>query len=266
MTFWRAQERARSMGGKLILRIEDLDAGRCRPQFRAAIVEDLAWFGISWDEGPYLQSDRRREYVAALDKLRASGLVYPCRCSRRDAEAGLAPHRENDEPIYPGMCRPGDLPPGTRRRAASARPAAGANIAAGATAAMNWRFRVPEGDEIEFLDVRLRQQRAVAGKDFGDFIVWGRDDTPAYQLAVVVDDAAMGISEIVRGEDLLLSTFRQLLVYRALRVEAPRFYHVPLILDGHGKRLAKRDAAMSLRALREAGVAPGEIRASMGGG
>ena len=252
MTFWRAQERTRAANGKLILRIEDLDAGRCRSEFRDAILVDVSWFGLQWDEGPFFQSERCAHYATALQKLRDAGLVYPCRCSRKDvAEAGLAPHGENDEPIYPGTCRPGAsalLPPGT----------AAATNAAG----VNWRFRVPDAAEIAFADGRLGEQRAIAGKDFGDFIVWRRDGTPAYQLAVVVDDAAMKITEVVRGEDLLTSTFRQLLIYRALGLKPPRFYHAPLVKDKHGRRLAKRDAAMSLRGLRQRGVMPEEVRAS----
>jgi glutamyl-tRNA synthetase len=125
---------------------------------------------------------------------------------------------------------------------------------------INWRFRVPEGEEMQYVDLRLGKQRTIAGKDFGDFLVWRKDDVPAYQLAVVVDDAAMEITEVVRGEDLLLSTFRQLLLYRALNLPPPQFYHAPLVLDESGRRLAKRHAALSLRALRESGVKPEELR------
>ena len=256
ITFWRAQERARAGGGKLILRIEDLDLARCRPEFRAAIIEDLKWFGLSWDEGPdadgpfapYVQSERRACYLEAWEKLRAGGFIYPCRCSRKDVmEAAQAPHDENEEPIYPGTCRSLILPPET------------------AAATTHWRFRVPDGEEMQYVDLRLGAQRAVAGKDFGDFIVWRKDDVPAYQLAVVVDDAVMEITEVVRGEDLLLSTFRQLLLYRALNLQPPEFYHAPLVLDESGRRLAKRHAALSLRALRESGVKPEEIRTRWSG-
>ena len=169
--------------------------------------------------------------------------------------AGVAPHDEDEEPIYPGTCRPGvvaaavsaaeslDLPPET----------------AAATTA-NWRFRVPDGEEMVYVDLRLGEQRAIAGKDFGDFIVWRKDDVPAYQLAVVVDDSAMQITEVVRGEDLLLSTFRQLLIYRALNLNAPKFYHAALVTDSLGKRLAKRDASLSLRELRDVGADPQQLR------
>ena len=243
MTFWRAQERAHSEGGKLILRIEDLDRDRCRPEFGDAIVEDLKWFGLKWDEGPFRQSERRAFYVHAWEKLRAGGFVYPCRCSRKDvADAALAPHERDEEPIYPGTCRGSILSPGT------------------AAATTHWRFRVPDGEEMRYVDLRLGEQRAIAGKDFGDFIIWRKDGVPAYQLVVVVDDAAMQVTEVVRGEDLLLSTFRQLLIYRALSASAPQFYHTELIVDSLGRRLAKRHASLSLRALRDAGADPQKLR------
>ena len=282
VTFWRAYERACAAGGKLVLRIEDLDRDRCRREFADAIIEDLHWFGLDWDEGsdiggpfaPYIQSQRRSRYLEAWEKLRLGGLIYPCKCSRKDvADASLAPHDENEEPIYPGTCRPrpqrslastadvvaaavsaagpGDLPPVTAAAPATAqRPLAA-----------HWRFRVPDGERIEFVDERIGRQSAVAGRDFGDFIVWRRDDVPAYQLAVVVDDAAMRISEVVRGEDLLVSTFRQLLLYRALDLVPPRFFHTSLVVDESGKRLAKRHGSLSLRALKENGLAPEELRA-----
>ena len=257
MTFWYAQERARKAGGKLVLRIEDLDRDRCRKEFADAIREDLCWFGLDWDEGPgiggpfppYVQSERHRYYLEAREKLRVGGFVYPCKCSRKDVmQASLAPHDESEEPIYPGTCRP---------NSSSVEPA----VPAASTTGTHWRFRVPNGEQIEFIDERVGKQSAVGGRDFGDFIVWRRDDIPAYQLAVVVDDAAMQISEVVRGEDLLISTFRQLLLYRALDLRPPKFYHAPLVLDESGKRLAKRHGALSLRALRERGVCPEELRA-----
>jgi len=276
MTFWHAQERAREAGGKLVLRIEDLDRDRCREEFADAISEDLHWFGLDWDEGPdiggpfvpYVQSERRRYYLEAWEKLRAGGFIYPCKCSRKDVmQASLAPHEENEEPIYPGTCRPRNCAVAAAVSAAevestelaAANPFHAADTAA-ATTKTHWRFRVPLGEQIEFVDKRLGKQSAVAGRDFGDFIVWRRDDVPAYQLAVVVDDAAMKISEVVRGEDLLMSTFRQLVLYRALGLRSPKFYHAPLILDESDKRLAKRHGALSLRALRERRVGPEELR------
>jgi glutamyl/glutaminyl-tRNA synthetase len=253
MTFWRAQERARANNGMLVLRIEDLDSDRCRSDFREAIFDDLRWFGLQWDEGPdvggrfgpYRQSARRDWYFEALEKLRVGGFIYSCICSRRDvSSAAGAPHSENEEPIYPGTCRPA---------AAAAPPRTSSGI--------NWRFRVPDKAALKFIDQRLGEQSAIAGRDFGDFIVWRKDDVPAYQLAVVADDAAMQISEVVRGADLIVSTFRQLLLYRALDLEPPQFYHAPLITDSLGNRLAKRHASMSLRALREAGASPQALRA-----
>ncbi len=249
MTFWQAQERARAAGGRLILRIEDIDCARCRPEFADAIVEDLRWFGLDWDEGPdvggpfapYRQSERCHLYRDALERLQRAGFVYPCTCSRKDvAQAATAPHEENDEPIYPGTCREKTE---THNR--------------------HWRFRVPDRERIEFVDQNLGLQTAMAGNDFGDFVIWRRDDVPAYQMAVVIDDAAMQITEVVRGADLLTSTFRQLLLYRALEITPPEFFHAPLILERNGKRLAKRDQSVNLRSLRAAGGKPEELRAGV---
>jgi glutamyl-tRNA synthetase len=256
LTFWQAQERARTADGTMILRVEDLDVQRCRSEFCDAVIEDLTWFGLKWNEGPdaggpfnpYLQSERRSYYLDAWRKLLRAGRIYPCCCSRKDVlQAAVAPHDEDEEPIYPGTCRPRDDSPGSWSNKAE-------------PAGVHWRFRVPDGVELKFHDERLGEQKAVAGRDFGDFVVWRKDDVPAYQLAVVSDDAAMGITEVVRGEDLLTSTFRQLLLYRALGKEPPKFFHAPLVRDESGKRLAKRHASLSLRELRAAGVTPGEIR------
>jgi glutamyl-tRNA synthetase len=250
-TFWVAQQRAQAHGGTLVLRNEDLDQARCRPEFVAAMYEDLRWFGFSWQEGPdcggtvgpYSQSERLDSYRAVLEQLRARGLVYPCRCSRQDVLRALAaPHAGEDEPIYPGTCRPGSV--GARSPAAT----------------VSWRFQVPDGEIVSFVDGHYGPQTFVAGKDFGDFVVWRPDDLPAYQLAVVADDSAMGISEVVRGEDLLKSTARQLLLYRALRLNPPAFFHCPLVTDEGGVRLAKRHEALSLRTLREQGLRPQELR------
>lgn len=253
-TFWTTQARAQQAGGVLVLRVEDLDRPRCRPDFVRALYEDLRWFGFRWQEGPdvggphgpYLQSERRLWYEAALTRLRLGGWVYPCQCSRREvAAAAGAPHaEEEDEPLYPGTCRPpADCPltPPPKGR-------------------FHWRFRVPEGEPIQFEDGCQGIQCFVAGRDFGDFIVWRNDDVPAYQLACVVDDATMQITEVVRGADLLKSTARQLLLYRALGWTPPRFYHCPLVTDSTGRRLAKRHAALSLRTLREEGWQPAQLR------
>ncbi|MFY9559589.1 MAG: tRNA glutamyl-Q(34) synthetase GluQRS [Terriglobales bacterium] len=245
-TFWAAAQRAIERQGTLILRNEDLDPQRSRPEFVAAMIEDLQWLGIRWSEGsdcggpcaPYLQSERRAFYIEAWRRLRDAGFIYPCTCSRNDlAQAASAPTDADDEPIYPGRCR------GRTDAAQFAEPAG-----------VNWRFRVPDGEEIAFNDLNLGAQRFIAGRDFGDFLVWRRDDVPAYQLAVVVDDAAMRITEVVRGADLLKSTARQLLLIRALGYLTPDYFHCELVRDRSGARLAKRHHALSIRRLRESGV------------
>ena len=258
-TFWIAQERAAAAGGALILRSEDLDRARCRADFRAAMLEDLRWFGLRWSEGPdvggphapYTQSERMAHYTAVFEKLRARGVIYPCNCSRQDVLRALgAPHAGEDEPLYPGTCRP-------RRGKFEIRNPKSETQRAG----VNWRFRVPDDETITFSDRALGPHAETAGRDFGDFLVWRKDDLPSYQLACVVDDAAMGITEVVRGADLLTSTCRQLLLDRALGLTAPAFYHCPLMTDVSGLRLAKRDHATSLRALRAGGATPEELRA-----
>jgi glutamyl-tRNA synthetase len=250
-TFWRAFERAREQFGVLIFRNEDLDRQRCRAEFVRAMFEDLRWYGIEWQEGPdvggvfgpYTQSERREFYLDAWRRLLAGGWIYPCSCSRKElALAPSAPHDDNDEPLYPGTCR-------------------NQRLAAAAPAGVNWRFRVPDGERIDFLDRRMGRQSFEAGRDFGDFLVWRRDDIPAYQLAVVVDDAAMEVSEVVRGEDLLRSTARQILLQRALGLPAPEYYHCALMTDESGIRLAKRHNALSLRCLRQQGLLPERLRA-----
>jgi glutamyl-tRNA synthetase len=252
-TFWIAGQRAQAARGTLLLRNEDLDPQRSRPEYAAAMLEDLRWLGLRWQEGPdvggpcgpYTQSERGSLYLTAWRSLLAAGWLYPCRCSRKDlAQAAQAPH--GDEGIYPGSCRP--LEPFTVADPAAATPAG-----------IHWRFRVPRGEEVTFDDGRLGPQSFAAGKDFGDFLVWRRDDVPAYQLAVVVDDAAMRITEVVRGEDLLLSTARQILIARALQLASPSWYHCELLCDQAGERLAKRHDALSLRALRERGNSPEEV-------
>ncbi len=248
-TFWVAQERAKANGGTLILRNDDLDRARCKPEFVRAMLEDLQWFGLEWKEGPdaggpfapYSQSERFSEYRAAFEKLRATNAIYPCNCSRRDIlSAATAPHAADDEePIYPGTCR---------------------GKVKNESPKFSWRFRVPDAEVVSFIDKNLGEQRFAAGKDFGDFVVWRNDDVPAYQLACAVDDATMQITEVVRGADLLLSTVRQLLLYRALGSKAPAFFHCPLMLDENGQRLAKRNDALSLRVLRQKGSTPEELR------
>lgn len=269
-TFWTAQLRAREAGGTLILRNEDLDRQRCKPEFVTAMLEDLRWFGFDWQEGPdiggphapYTQSERMPLYRAAFEQLRAASFLYPCTCSRQDVLRALqAPHQGEDEPIYPGTCR--NVTSDKRQVTGDARPDSAENLSPVTRhLSPSWRFHVPDGRAITFNDGQLGPQSFTAGKDFGDFVVWRNDDLPAYQLACVVDDAAMGITEVVRGADLLASTARQLLLFEALGLVAPDFFHCPLMTDGHGVRLAKRHDALSLRGLRERGATPAELRAA----
>lgn len=274
-TFWIAAQRAIQHHGQLILRNEDLDPQRCRPEFVQAMLEDLRWLGIEWTEGPdcggsfapYSQSERRAHYLAAWKKLQDRRMIYPCTCSRKDvAQAASAPNDSDDEPVYPRRCRPRarvdavGLLPFDKLRAGSGGTAEAVVATYAAPAGVNWRFRVTDGEEVCFTDLHFGPQRMIAGRDFGDFIVWRRDDVPAYQLAVVVDDAAMGITEVVRGADLLKSTARQILLFRALGFPAPDYYHCDLVRDEGGVRLAKRHDALSIRKLRELGWTPCEVR------
>lgn len=261
-TFVEAWRRAEAAGGALVLRVEDLDPLRCRPAFAEHAVDDLAWLGVRWTEGPAYQSRRRPVYVDAWRRLRDLGAVYPSHASRREvreAEArsaaahdpAHAPHDDEEdarEPLFPPALRP------------PAEAGRGAETPAGAV----WRFRVPDGETVRFVDARRGPQAFTAGADFGDFVVWRKDDVPAYELAVVADDVAMGVTEVVRGEDLLRSTARQLLVYRALGARPPAWCHLPLARDASGRRLAKRDGALSVRALRARGLAPAEVLALAG--
>ena len=263
-TFWIAAQRAIENAGVLILRNEDLDPQRSRAEFARAMMEDLRWLGIQWTEGPdcggacgpYSQSERRAHYLEVWRSLREGGFLYPCVCSRRDlAQSASAPNDTDDEPVYPGTCR-------ERKDLAAFTEPAG----------VNWRFRVPDGEAIKFADLNLGEQRYVAGTsengisknkdkvtDFGDFLVWRRDDVPAYQLAVVADDEAMRITEIVRGADLLKSTARQLLLIRALGYAIPNYFHCELVRDSAGVRLAKRHDALSIRRMRESGLTPKQV-------
>lgn len=252
-TFYIAQTRAREANGDLVLRIEDIDGQRSRKEFTAAAIEDLSWFGLRWQEGPdkggnfgpYLQSQRLDSYRAALTLLQKNGTVYPCYCSRKDiAHALTAPHEDSDEAIYPGTCRPAKLSLETPLPATP----------------VTWRFRVPDGESIRFQDQALGDQEFICGRDFGDFPVWRKDDLPSYQLAVTVDDAAMQISEVVRGRDLIISTARQLLLYHALDLVPPLFYHCELVNDANGQRLAKRNTALTLQKLRATGHNPADLR------
>ena len=276
-TFWTAYQRAIDAGGSLVMRMEDLDPDRSRAEYAQAALDDLLWLGIRWQEGPdlgglfapYEQSRRMAFYLDAWRKLLRGGFLFPCRCSRKDLEAALsAPHESltrgaieaqshgeleplDDEPVYPGTCRPD--------ASNIAQPSDSPTREIAEPGSYNWRFRVPDGEVIEFEDRNLGVQRFIAGRDFGDFVVWRRDGVPSYQLACVADDAAMKIIEVVRGEDLLKSAARQILLYRALELEPPAWFHCRLVTDSQGRRLAKRHDALSLRTLRERGVTPEQI-------
>jgi glutamyl-tRNA synthetase len=229
------------------MRVEDLDGPRVRPGLESRILEELRWLGLDWDEGPdvggphgpYRQSERAGRYAAALDRLRGEGLAYPCFCSRAEiAQASQAPHASDDGPRYPGTCR--DLSPAERADRAARRPPA-------------WRFRVLPGP-VTFRDRFHGECSFDVEATVGDFVVARADGVPAYQLAVAVDDAAMDVTDVLRGDDLLPSTSRQLLLYRALGLPVPRFAHVPLVVGADGERLAKRHGALSVGELRERGV------------
>jgi glutamyl-tRNA synthetase len=261
-TFWTAQQRASEHDGVLVLRNEDLDPDRCKSQFARQMIEDLRWFGFDWQEGPdvggpfapYVQSERRAMYLQSWRALAAAGAIYPSPHSRKDiAEALVAPHDEprdnepgDNEPIFPPALRP--------EPASLHMPTEPGEV--------NWRFRAPDGELITFVDGRHGVVSRTAGVDFGDFLIWRKDGHPSYELAVVHDDHAMRISEVVRGDDLLTSTARQLLLYRALGWQAPAFYHCELVRDIEGRRLAKRTEAVSLARLRDEGRTPEELRAA----
>ena len=250
-TFVAAWRRAAEAGGDVVLRIEDLDPLRCRPEYADQAIDDLAWLGVRWSEGPLWQSRRREVFVDAWRRLRDAGAIYPSTVSRREVrDAAHAPHddEEDAEPVFPPELR---APPDAGRDAST-------------PAGVVWRFRVPDGETIRFIDAVRGPQAFTAGTDFGDFVVWRKDDVPAYELAVVADDVAMRITEVVRGEDLLRSTARQLLVYRALGATPPAWCHLPLVRDADGRRLAKRHQALSIRELRARGMTPEEVLALAG--
>lgn len=230
----------RSQGGRMVLRIEDLDA-RCRnPLWSDLFIEDLCWLGLDWDEGPFYQRDRTALYEEALDRLVASGLTYPCFCTRAELHAASAPHASDGTPIYAGTCR--GLSPAEIAHRAAVRPPA-------------TRLRVPgvedDSDVVEFVDRVYGAQCEALAAECGDFLIRRSDGIFAYQLAVVVDDAAMGITEVVRGNDLLSSTPRQMYLQNLLGYPHPRYAHVPLLVAADGRRLSKRDHDCGMDELRE---------------
>lgn len=235
---------AKSKGGQVLLRIEDLDTVRCPRVYADAIVDDLAWLGLAAD-GPtptVYQSERSGIYQQYYDILLKKGLVYPCFCSRSQLHAASAPHRSDGQVVYAGTCR-GLSDAEVARRSLTRAPA--------------FRVQVPD-EEIAFTDGHLGRYAENLARDCGDFYLRRADGVFAYQLAVVVDDALMGVTEVVRGSDLLSSTPRQLWLYRELGLTAPQFYHLPLLLAPDGRRLSKRDGDQSLENLR-ARYTPQEI-------
>lgn len=224
---------ARSEGGEFLLRIEDLDPDRSKPAFTDAIMEDLEWLGFDWDGPVWRQSTRKDIYDEALARLENSGRAYRCWCSRAEvARAASAPHAGEDGPVYPGTCRVHPVPKPGRDPA--------------------WRFAVSPGIE-QFNDALHGLVTQDVAHDVGDFVIRRIDGIASYQLAVVVDDALSGITHVLRGEDLLSSTGRQLQLQRALNYATPHYAHTPLLLQADGKRLAKRDGASTIAGLRAAG-------------
>ncbi|HLK88684.1 MAG TPA: tRNA glutamyl-Q(34) synthetase GluQRS [Polyangia bacterium] len=250
---------ARAAGGAFLMRIEDLDRARVQPEAEAQQLDDLRWLGLDWDEGPdrggpfgpYRQSERTARYDAAIDRLLASGRAFLCACSRADvARAASAPHEQDGEARYPGTCREADPKAVAARAAAQGR-------------APVVRF-AGRGERVDFVD-ELRGPVAAEPDGIDDFVLRRADGTAAYQLAVVVDDAAMEVTRVVRGDDLLSSTPRQIALYRALGLTAPSFAHVPLVLTPDGERLAKRTRPVALAALRARGIPPEAVVAGLAG-
>jgi glutamyl-tRNA synthetase len=237
---------ARSQGGQIIFRMEDIDSPRVKTWAVQQAIDDLKWLGLDWDEGPdiggpnapYVQTERADRYANALEELKRAEAIYPCTCTRSDVEAAAsAPHGGQEAPIYPGTCRD--------RRASDAE---------GMEQPYCWRFRWTDSASAVFDDLFRGHQECRPRADLGDFVISKANGTPAYQLAVVVDDQAMGVTEVVRGEDLVPSTFRQLAVFQFFGWKPPRYAHAPLVVGPDGRRLAKRHGDTRISILREQGV------------
>lgn len=246
-TFLIAWLSIRSRGGRVILRIEDIDSPRVKPWAVQQVIDDLLWLGLDWDEGPdvggphapYVQTERAAQYAAALEFLKRGDRIYPCLCTRTDiAEAASAPHLGQEGPLYPGTC--------SHRAPADA----GSLVSEYA-----WRFRVSDQTH-QFEDQFSGSVCCCPAKELGDFVIGKKDGTPAYQLAVVVDDHAMGVTEVCRGDDLLPSAFRQQELYEEFHWPLPKYVHVPLVVGADGRRLAKRHGDTRISVLREQGVPP----------
>ncbi|MCM1029064.1 MAG: tRNA glutamyl-Q(34) synthetase GluQRS [Pseudoflavonifractor sp.] len=243
---WLSVRRA---GGRWILRIEDLDPQRSRPEYARQIEDDLHWLGLEWDEGGidegYCQSLRHHHYAEALERLNEMGLVYACQCTRADLLASSAPHLTDGRLIYPGRCRPDAAPPfpGVDDMTPGSR-----------------RLYLPEGLRVSVTDRNYGRSEALLAREVGDFVVRRADGAWAYQLAVVVDDALMGVSEVVRGVDLLFpSAHQQAYLYSLLGWREPEWAHIPLLTNEAGQRLSKRDASLSMGELRAAGLTPEDV-------
>lgn len=230
---------ARSAGGRLVLRIEDLDPRASNPENSRLLIEDLRWLGLDWDEGPYYQHDRLEVYTEAIEALGGKGLTYPCFCTRAELHAASAPHASDGTYIYPGTCR-GLSPSEVAQRSLVRMPAV--------------RLRVPDASDaagtIAYDDLVCGPHKEALALECGDFLVRRSDGVIAYQLAVVVDDALMGVTQVVRGDDLLGSTARQIYVQRLLGFSQPEYAHVPLVVASDGRRLSKRDRDLDLGAIR----------------
>ncbi|MDX1545387.1 MAG: tRNA glutamyl-Q(34) synthetase GluQRS [Rhodothermales bacterium] len=251
---------ARAAGGRFVLRVEDLDGPRTVPGMAEAILDDLRWLGIDWDEGPdvggphapYVQSERGAHYEAALAHLHAQGRLFPCRVSRKDLlTLATAPHGAEGLPPYPAALRPTGLADGWYDAFRDGRPDAAL------------RFRVAPGP-VTFEDRVAGAVTECVDEAVGDFVLKRRDGVYAYQLAVVVDDLLMGVTEVVRGQDLLDSTARQLQLIDALGGQPPAYAHVPLVVNAAGEKLSKRDDALTIRALREGGMAADALVGRLG--
>jgi glutamyl-tRNA synthetase len=238
---------ARRRGWKILLRIEDIDGPRIKRGADRQLMDDLAWLGLDWDEGPIYQSSRLTTYKSAIQQLISSGDAYPCTCSRREVDAAAsAPHNEEGASVYPGTCRGKFESPEAAQMASGRAPAI--------------RFKVPN-EIVRFEDGFAGPQQFDVARQLGDFVIAKADGTPAYQLSVVVDDAETGVTEIIRGDDLIASTPRQILLYRALGMAdpIPHYFHLPLIVGPDGRRLAKRHGDTRLATFRSCGVKPSRI-------